>query len=513
MSVETGQGSLGWWQIAIGVAFMAVGCGGGAKTGSGMPGGAGQTSGGTGGTPWSAESGSGSEAAGHGPAMSGTGGIAGSDHPSAAEACRDYFTAVCARIRECGAPLFRPCESPIDACPDILFSDGSGWSLEQVVACTAAWKTQACEALAVDSGPACSQVHGMRSKGAQCAFDAQCQSGRCSGGVVPSYERTCGTCVDVAPSHGACSSQQVCPSTEECTGGTCTDRTIPPLNACANVQCPSDRTCSMGSCVPLPGVGAPCIRDTKCAAGLACQTAIVDGDANQPTAGTCQVVPAIGQRCLPTFGQIGLCVDGGTCNGRPTGQCVPLVEVGQTCGFTQCVKGAYCQIWDYDNLPQDICYTQGGAGAGCDFSSVDHGAASCADGLDCICAAPPCDVGTCEPTRTAGQSCNDTTEICSANLKCDNGVCLDPHAAGQVLPAGTACTRASAFGRQSGPCLPGLECLCTTTDCARSLCAQPLNIGGNCDDQTRICRQGLTCSRGVCADAPRDLEQLSCPVK
>jgi hypothetical protein len=507
-----GQGSWGSWLLALTSALgVGLGCGGGSES---TPGGAARggsagmvTSGGSGGDP--GRSGSGGRVIGAG--GSGPGGI---DNAAAADACRDYFSAVCARIRECGAPLFRPCESPIDACPDILFADGSAWSVEQVVACTAAWKTQACDALAVDSGPACSQVAGLRAKGAECVFDAQCQSGRCTGGIVPAFARSCGTCVDVAPAHGACSSQQVCPSTQECIAGTCMDREIPPLNPCANVQCPADRTCSQGACVPLPGVGSACTRDTKCAAGLACQTEIVQGDANQPTMGTCQALPAIGQPCLPTFGQVGLCVDGGTCNSRPTGMCVPLVEVGQTCGYTACVKGAFCQIWGYDNLPPDICYLRGKVGAECDFSSPDHGAASCADGLDCICAQPPCDLGTCQATRAAGESCNDTTQICGANLRCEAGVCLGSGSASEVLPAGSPCTRDSAFGRQTSPCLSNLECLCANADCTQGLCAEPRNLGESCDAATRICRQGLTCNAGLCADAPpRDLERLSCLVK
>lgn len=507
------QGWLGRWQLAFVSALgVAVSCGGGSRsTSTSHAAGAGQTSSGTGGT--SARAGSGPGSGGSLASAGGSGRIASSES-TAAEACRKYFTTVCARIRECGAPLFRPCESPIDACPDILFADGSGWSVEQVLACTVAWKTQACEALAVDSGPACSQVTGSRAKGSQCAFDVQCQSGRCNGGIVPAFETTCGTCVDAAPSHGACSAQQVCPSTQECNAGTCTDRTIPPLNRCAGVQCAADRTCSMGACVALPGVGEACTPATQCAAGLACQTAIVQGDANQPTVGTCQMVPAIGQPCLPTFGQIGLCVDGGTCNGRPTGTCVPLVEVGKACGFTFCVKGAYCQIWGYDNLPADICYLRGQVGAECDFSSSDHGAASCADGLDCICAQPPCDLGTCQLTRAAGESCNDTTEVCGANLECDAGVCLGSGSAGQVLSAGTRCVRSTAFGRQSGPCLPNLECLRSTADCAQAVCAKPRDLGDSCDAQARICRQGLTCTGGSCAEAaPRDLERLGCPVK
>jgi len=505
------RGSLRRWQFAfvstMGVTFVAVGCGGGSQS-TPFAAGAGQTSAGG----RSASAGGGSGFAGQ---VTSAGGAAfgGSTNATAAEACRDYFTAVCTRIRECGAPLFRPCESPIDACPDILFADGSGWSVEQVVACTAAWKTQACEALAVDSGPACSQVMGARVKGAQCAFDVQCQSGRCNGGVVPAFGATCGTCVDVAPSHGACTAQQVCPSTQECAGGTCTDRPLSGLDPCRNLQCPAERTCSMGACVPLPGIGTACTRDTKCAAGLACQTAIAQDDAHQPMDGTCQVVPAIGQPCLPTFGQIGLCVDGGTCNGRPTGTCVPLVEVGQTCGFTFCVKGAYCQIFGYDNLPADICYLRGQVGAECDFSSSDHGAASCADGLDCICAAPPCDLGTCQLTRAAGQSCNDRSEVCGKNLECDAGVCSASGSTGQVLPAGTHCVRSTAFGRQVSPCLPNLECLCTAADCAQAICAQPRALGESCDAQAQLCRQGLRCNAGACAESPRDLERLSCPAK
>src|SRR5207244_3291260 len=113
----------------------------------------------------------------------GPGAAANPHATSDGEACRGSFTAGCARIRQCNAPKFRPCERPIDACPDILFSEDSAWTVAQVVSCTAEWKTHSCDALQTDQGPACSQVPGARPLGGKCAFDTQCQTGRCIGGV------------------------------------------------------------------------------------------------------------------------------------------------------------------------------------------------------------------------------------------------------------------------------------------------------------------------------------------
>ena len=66
-------------------------------------------------------------------AGSGCSGSGAAGEATANRACREYFAAVCARIRECGAPTFRPCESPIDACPDILFADDSTWTVGVLV--------------------------------------------------------------------------------------------------------------------------------------------------------------------------------------------------------------------------------------------------------------------------------------------------------------------------------------------------------------------------------------------
>jgi hypothetical protein len=379
-------------------------------------------------------------------------------------------------MRECGAPRFRPCESPIDACPDILLADGSNWSVDLAVSCTAAWKTQSCDDLKVDKGPACSQVLGNRPVGDSCAFDVQCKTGACNGGIVPSYQAQCGKCVDIAPSHGVCSEQAVCPPNEVCSSGTCIDYVGSALDPCDAVTCPDTQTCSKGTCVAPPGLGGACTSRTTCAAGLGCEIELVSPGANEPQEGVCQPLPAIGDPCLPTFGSVGSCVAGGTCDGRPTGKCVPLVEVGGACGFTFCVDGAYCQVQGYDFPESHICYERGRAGADCDLDSLDHGAASCAEDFRCVCANPPCDQhGSCQP-------------------------------------APGACGRSTAFGRDRASCATKLECLCTTADCTEPLCAEPRNLGQSCDEQKQICRQGLTCSAGACADlTTRNLAAQVCP--
>ena len=115
------------------------------------------------------------------------------EDPSAMQVCREYFETICSRIRQCGAPTYRPCESPPDLCPDILFASGSTWMVEEVVACTETWKTHDCQMLANDTWPPCSARHGTRPNESSCVFDAQCASGSCVGGIVPLYDAACGS--------------------------------------------------------------------------------------------------------------------------------------------------------------------------------------------------------------------------------------------------------------------------------------------------------------------------------
>ena len=139
------------------------------------------------------------------------------------------------------------------------------------------------------------------------------------------------------------------------------------------------------------------------------------------------------------------------------------------------------KVLGYDNVPPYLCYLRGQVGAECDYSSPDHGTASCAEGLNCICAQPPCDLGTCQQPS--------------------------------IATGAAGCGRSTAFGRESGDCTTG-ECLCLNVECATPVCAQPRNFGESCDGSTQICRQGLTCHAGLCADATdRNLDALACPAK
>lgn len=413
-----------------------------------------------------------------GGAVVNTGGSGQLGGTSAAQVCREYMTAVCTRIRECGAPLFRTCESPIDACPGILFARDSAFTVEGVVACAAQWKNHSCEALNSDQGPACSRVYGARATGAACVFDSQCRTGRCWGGISPLFQQSCGVCAEVVGSHQACSPpERVCPAGETCREGECADEAVKRADPCSLLQCGPDRTCRDRACVPLLATGSTCTPASRCETGLGCQIAIVPEPMPEPTQGTCQPLPAIGQPCLPNFGYIGLCAAGGTCDGRPTGKCVPLVEIGGSCGYTSCVEGAYCSVLAYDHVPKShTCYALGKVGEACDWSSPDRGKAGCADGLLCRCSDALCEKSTCQPS-----------------------------------PHGTdSCARSTIFGRETSTCPMGEECLCVDAECMAPRCAKPRNFGESCDGADTICRQGLACVGNRCTEFARDLEAPHC---
>jgi hypothetical protein len=418
---------------------------------------------------------------------------------------------VCTRIRACNAPTFRPCESPIDVCPDILFDDGSHWTVAEVVACTESWKTADCTALMTDQGPACSQVPGDRPVGNACVFDAQCETGHCNGGVVPTYKARCGTCADVAPANGACDDEHVCPSTQSCIQGACTDEPTPAASSCSTITCPDGQWCDQGHCVPPVAAGGTCTADSRCTAGLGCQIEVIPEPNPEPATGTCQPLPPIGQPCLATYGHIGLCADGGTCNLRPTGDCVPLVEIGGMCGYTACVPGAYCQIFGYSTPPANYCYALGNEGDPCPHESFDLGNSACAQGLNCLCSTPGCTTGACTKEKGVGDPCNDTDQPCPSNLTCQNGACIDADASVGTLGAGYPCVRSSDYGRESYSCVRGLECMCPDVACSAPVCATPKETGETCDAELEICRQGLTCTAGKCTEVTdRGIEAQSC---
>lgn len=510
----------GWiFVVAAGLSLPVWGCGSTSSGGPGVSGGsaantAGQASGGGGTTSGSGPGQAGSNHAGvaGSSAQAGAGGSGGSGVVSseAAQACRAYFQGICARVAECGAPKLHPCESPADACPDILFSQGSSWTVASLNACTETWKTHDCAALAKDQWPACSTVPGTRERGKSCTFDAQCQSGQCNAGFEQGYEASCGICAETATLDGTCDEQHVCPAPQSCRAGDCVGRAPLGDPKCAGVVCPDDLRCSGGVCLTKLPEGSACIDNQSCQAGLDCQIELVAASAPEPKTGTCKALPAVGAACLPTFGRRGACPDGATCDGRPTGKCVPLGKIGQACSAGKCEAGAYCQIYGYQSLQAHQCYALGKAGDACPHQGADLGFASCAEGLSCLCDTPGCKQGKCRAGGNEGDLCG-AGEACGDRFTCVDGKCVNPTTAGNTA-AGQPCLRSSQFARESSSCGTGLDCLCTDAACKTPLCATPRNVGEACNGTTQICNQGLLCVEAKCVlGPPRDIDLLACP--
>ncbi len=430
------------------------------------------------------------------------------------KACRGYFSAVCARVRECGIKNWGPCESPIDVCPDSLFSKGSAWTSEAVTACTEAWKTHDCAALTKLQGPTCSQVPGTRPLGEPCSFAAQCQSGICSGGVAVGFVAQCGVCAELSTLDGTCDEQNICPAPNNCVAGACTGRGPQLDQKCIGIECDAGLRCEAGFCVARKPLDSVCTDNGQCALDLGCQIELVAAPEPEPTTGTCKPLPAIGGACLPTFGHVGACPSGASCDNRPSGKCVALAQIGQACGYAKCVTGAYCPITGYQSVPPHVCHALAAEGADCPHEETDLGYSACAGDISCLCGEPNCKTGKCAKPRYAKESCNSASQRCNEGLVCVNGSCVDPTDETGVTAAGSPCLRYSTFARETSSCQAGLECLCPDTACTTPICATPRLAGEICDTKTQLCRQGLTCTPGGCTEVvTRGIDALACGVK
>ena len=257
-----------------------------------------------------------------------------------------------------------------------------------------------------------------------------------------------------------------------------------------------------------------CTELTPCAEGLGCQIELLDGADREPVSGTCEPLPPVGQPCLPSFASLGLCADGGTCDSRPTGNCVPLRDVGESCGFTTCVEGAHCQIFGdvVVDVPSHMCYADRGPGEEC-FGVNEM----CAAGTKCLCEDDACASERCTPLLQEGATCDGARELCAPPLRCHDGACTavdtdEPPAIAAVL--GLPCNRFSDYGRVLGDCPDvsnEIECLCIDATCTTSICARPSVAGEPCNGETELCRQGFVCENATCVALEfQDLEALSC---
>ncbi len=301
-------------------------------------------------------------------------------------ACKAYIHAQCQRrFVDCGeGSVVSPCSSWLDQCPDVLFSDGSQWTVQAVLSCAQVWKTYSCDQIRQGKYPNCGGPAGTRAVGQGCIHSDQCASGLCS--VLqeltlgdPANPHYCFTCANPAgPGEDCSTTRRECQDGYACGGG--------------------------GTCQPILYQGQACTSSDDCDWYLECRADPADG------VNRCMPSAAAGQSCQY------FCQEGYYCTSN-THICAVAPGLGQRCqaGPWYCSMGLKCDA-------QSLCTTPGQSGASCvAYSNLDP--SNCADGLRCVCTDTTCSTpGTCRPTRDEGQPC-DTTTVCLPGTSCVAGVC------------------------------------------------------------------------------------------
>ena len=304
-------------------------------------------------------------------------------------ACKAYVQAECQRLYvECGADsTINPCSSWLDQCPDVLFSDGSQWTVQGVLSCAEVWKTYPCDQILQGKYPNCGGPAGTRVVGQGCIHSDQCASGLCSvqqeltlgDPADPHYCMTCAT--PAGPGEDCSNTRRDCQDGYSCGPG--------------------------GTCQPTVYQGQACTSTDLCDWYLECR-------ADPAGVNRCLPAAAAGQTCQY------FCQEGYYCT-SDTHICAVAPGLGQGCqvGPWNCSIGLKC---DDPSSSQSRCITPGQSGASCvAFSDLDQ--SSCAEGLRCVCADAKCSTpGTCRPTRDEGQPC-DATTVCLPGTNCVAGVC------------------------------------------------------------------------------------------
>ncbi len=378
-------------------------------SGSGASGGGAATSGtGAGGSSGSGASGVGGAGAGDGAGGTGTVGPGGSAVTNELDACLLYFDTICDRLVACGAFAREDCALRSEVCPDRLFSEGSGWTIERAQQCTAEWLSFDCESVKRLRMPDCAKVTGSFDDDAPCIADDQCKSGACNAAFV--FTGECGTCVPVLPTDSACD----------------------PTSA-ATAECPVDQYCDAATSACLDheprspimlaaprGLGEPCTSSSNCEEGLACQ-------ANAPDAadGSCVAAPPLGSPCLYDLGDIGQCAAGATCPNPDGAICQPLGQLNDDCGWALCVEGLYCNTIGDDFGTSHTCLEPRKAGEPCVRNTAfERETSVCEAGLDCMYVSDTRTEARCALRRDRGESCDGVTEMCRPGMRCEASVCV-----------------------------------------------------------------------------------------
>ncbi|HKU36988.1 MAG TPA: hypothetical protein VJR89_02540 [Polyangiales bacterium] len=275
-----------------------------------------------------------------------------------AEACRRYVAYYCERRLFCGITSLEDaysCFYSAELCPDMYFSPGSTRTVEQVTACAKAWLDHPCDDVLHERSPACA-TPGTRELGESCVTNSQCKSSRCTAYVT---DPTCGKCVAVAASGGACSTELACPRDEMCTNGKCMPRQLVTPSGKPSFVFAPGQACTTSS---EPNFGG-------CTLGTVCDTRPgVDGS-------YCYYEPGPGERCYHAAPHT--CWGEGDCDGHT---CAPIYPCS-------------------DSLR------------------------TCERGEVCVCSDAECKSSSCSLPRQEGQTCMLPAMPCADRLECVQGIC------------------------------------------------------------------------------------------
>jgi len=276
----------------------------------------------------------------------------------------EHALALCTKLAECAPFLLAAGYGDLAGCADRLLkvcvaqsqSDGSGMTLDHILACEAALASATCDDVFANNVPACN-FRGSYLDGAACGDSSQCASGFCN-----HAGNLCGVCAPrggsgtACPSGGndECATGLVCSSGKVCAaparpGTACDDATAPCL---AGSFCTTAKTCALtvAAGAECPGAYFDARNGTFCfgkSTPDSPQLAAQIGAAGKGE--TCGLAPATGAPptlCAP--GSVAACkASSGSIQlfGIPTdGTCVALTEDGYTCDATKppCSAGAQC---------------------------------------------------------------------------------------------------------------------------------------------------------------------------
>jgi len=385
---------------AGGPAGAGTGLGAGGGAGASGAGGAGAlaTSGGTGGGA------SGGGASGGGASGSGGAGGGAAGVMTRVEACTFYFDTICDRLVECGAFAREDCALRSEVCPDRLFAEGSGWTIERAVQCAGEWANFDCDSVSRLRVPECAKLPGSLDDGAPCIAPDQCTSGSCDSHFI--YTGECGTCLPVVTAGAACNPTVACPSGQHCddAAGSCVDSA--PLTPFT----PG----------PKAALGQTCIASSLCEDGLACQ-----GSGPDAPEGLCVAAPPLGSPCLYDLDGIGQCAVGATCPSPESSTCQALSQLNESCGWAQCVEGLYCNTIGDDFGESHTCLEPRKAGDPCVRNSPFQREPSvCETGLECMHVDDMRTDARCAARRELGESCDGSTAVCRPGARCEGSVCV-----------------------------------------------------------------------------------------